>query len=144
MKLVAPFCLVLVLTGCAAAPQLAAPDRRSLAAHALAERDVASIKAIKKEITKFFEVATLDRISLVKTMAIAPGPAWNEFFYEAEVEEEELATGYSRYKLTGIYDALAKRVDVKTRELLEFRPTDAKAQRVGDRQALAATGARQN
>ena len=112
----------LILTGCAAAPQAVVLASRQLAAHAAPERDVASIKAIKKEITKFFEVATLDRIALVKTLTIAPAPAWNEFQFEAEIEEEDLDAGYSRFRFTGTYDALGKQVEVKTHQLLEFRP----------------------
>jgi hypothetical protein len=121
MKVAIPL-LLLILGGCAAAPQALAPDRGPLAPQALTEREVASIKAIKKEITKFFEVATLDRLALVKTVAIAPASLWNEFQFEAEIEEEDLDAGLSRLRFTGIYDAVGKQVEVKTRELLEFRP----------------------
>lgn len=122
--------LALLAAGCgvpapAPGPEAAAPPYAALRA----ERDTAGIRAIKAAIRKHFEVATLDRVVAVKTLAITPAPAWNEFVYEGTMVEDDLETGFFTFKIAGIYDAVAKEVEVKAKELIAFQGVDPRAPR---------------
>ncbi len=120
-----------VLAGCGApaapARPVAGPPAQGYVA--LAERDTTSIRAIKKEIKKFFEVVTLDRVVSVKTLGIVPAPAWNEFIFEGTMVEDDLSTGFFTFRIAGIFDAVSKEVQVKTKELIDFAPVDPRAPR---------------
>jgi hypothetical protein len=124
------------IAGCGADPRPPAAAPAAFAPVALAgrpERDTTSIRAIKTAIKKHFEVATLERVATVKTLDIVPAPAWNEFVFEGVLVEDDLTTGFLTFKIAGVYDALAKEVDVKQKELVGFSRTDPRAPKGADR-----------
>lgn len=125
-----PLPLALALAACGGVAPVAGPEAAPPAFAALrAERDTFAVRAIKTAIRKHFEVATLDRIVAVQTLAITPAPAWNEFVYEGTLVEDDLETGYFTFKVAGIYDAVAKTVEVKAKELIGFQGVDPRAPR---------------
>lgn len=120
-----------LLAGCGAPAgplgQAALPPAPAYAA--LAERDTTGIRLIKKEIKKYFEVVALDRVVTVKALGIVPAPAWNEFIFEGTMVEDDLSTGFFTFRIAGVYDAVSKEVQVKTKDLIDFAPVDPRAPR---------------
>ena len=118
------------------APALA-PAAAGQGPAALAQRDTAGIRVLKKEIKKHFEVVTLERIVTLTTLEIVPAPAWNEFVYEGTLVEDDLETGIYTFKVAGVYDAVGKHVDVRAKALIDFKGVDPRAPRGSDRGTAA-------
>ena len=124
---------LIALAGCGtpATGPSAAPDAPAGIVSALAEgdRDTTQTRAVKRDIKRYFEVATLERVVTVPTITIVPAPAWNEFAFEATVVDDDLDQGRYTFKVTGIYDAVSRKVDLASQEQIDFQEPKSRVRR---------------
>lgn len=125
--------LVAALASACGGPAVPSPAVAPMSLAAQAERDTTSIRVIKTAIKKHFEVVTMERIVRLTSLAIVPAPAWNEFVYEGTMVEDDLETGIYTFRVAGIFDAVSKEVEVKSKELIDFAGVDPRAPRGSDR-----------